>query len=302
MSFGISIIICYTALKLLILIKSEPERISEEGRRPRKGASVMDLGDILIVDLSRQSVERKPFPPELAQRYLAGRGINAYWLCREKNLGDDAFSPENVLLMSCGLLTGTHVPASARLHVSAKSPLTGGLGSSNVGGGFGVRLRAAGIQTLVIKNKAPNPLWLFIGPDQISLKDAAGLWGRDTIETAELLTQELSPTDLDIAVIGPGGENRVRYAGIMVGHGHAAGRTGMGAVMGAKNLKAIAVKAQLPKARAGQVLKRAVAEYNKAIMLAPRYKLFSKMSNTFVVDWANDLGILTTRNFQKGVF
>jgi aldehyde:ferredoxin oxidoreductase len=263
---------------------------------------IMKLGDILTVDLSRESVERKPFPPDLARKYLAGRGINAYFLCSEKGTGEDGFSPDNLLVMSCGLLTGTRVPASARLHISAKSPLTGGLGSSNVGGGFGVRLRAAGIQTLVIKNKALRPLWLSIGPDHADLLDAAALWGRDTLDTPKMLARELGAKDLDVAVIGIGGENLVRYAGIMVGHGHTAGRTGMGAVMGAKKLKAIAVQAPLPKAKAEKGIKEAVAEYNKAIMDAPRYKLFSEMSNTFVVDWANDMGILTTRNFQKGVF
>jgi aldehyde:ferredoxin oxidoreductase len=263
---------------------------------------ILRIGDILTVDLSRETVERKPFPPDLARVYLAGRGINAYLLCNEKKIGEDAFSADNMLVMSCGLLTGTHVPASARLHISAKSPLTGGLGSSNVGGGFGVRLRAAGIQTLIIKNKASRPLWLSVGPDHASLMDASALWGRDTLDTPEILARELGEKDLDIAVIGIGGENLVRYAGIMVGHGHTAGRTGMGAVMGFKNLKAIAVKAPLPKERAGKALREAVTEYNKAIMDAPRYKLFSEMSNTFVVDWANDMGILTTRNFQEGVF
>ena len=89
---------------------------------------MMKIEDILTVDLSRESVERKPFPSELARRYLAGRGINAYWLCSEKETGENDFSPDNVLVMSCGLLTGTHVPATARLHISAKSLLTGGLG------------------------------------------------------------------------------------------------------------------------------------------------------------------------------
>ena len=263
---------------------------------------MMKLGDILTVDLSRETVERKPFPSELARMFLGGRGINAYWLCSEKSTGEDDLSSDNVLVMSCGLLTGTRVPASARLHISAKSPLTGGLGSSNVGGGFGVRLRAAGIQTLIIKNKALRPLWLSIGPGHEDLLDASALWGRDTLETPKMLARELGAKDLDVAVIGIGGENLVRYAGIMVGHGHTAGRTGMGAVMGAKNLKAIAVKAPLPKAGAGKAIREAVAEYNRAIMDAPRYKLFAEMSNTFVVDWANDMGILTTRNFQEGVF
>jgi len=263
---------------------------------------MMILGDILTVDLSRESVERAPFPSELARRYLAGRGINAYWLCREDETGERDDSSDSVLVMSCGLVTGTHVPASARLHISARSPLTGGLGSSNVGGGFGVRLRAAGIQTLVIRNQASRPLWLFIDTDHAELRDATTLWGLDTNEAPKMLARVLGAKDLDVAVIGPGGENRVRYAGIMVGHGHAAGRTGMGSVMGAKKLKAIAVKAQLPGIKTGSALKKAVAEYHQAIMNAPRYKLFAEMSNTFVVDWANDLGILTTRNFQEGMF
>jgi len=256
----------------------------------------------MVVNLAQGSVERKPFPPELAKKYLAGRGINAYWLCKEIDSHVEPFSPNNLLVMSCGLLTGTQVPASARLHVGAISPLTGGLGSSSVGGGFGVRLRAAGIQTLMIQGKAPKPVWLSIGTEQAFLQDASELWGRDTLDTPQIIAQALGPDDLDIAVIGPGGENLVRYANIMVGHGHAAGRTGMGAIMGAKNLKAIAVKAPLPKTRTEKSLKDAIVKYSKAIMAAPRYKLFAKTSNTFVVDWANELGILTTRNYQEGKF
>ena len=150
---------------------------------------MMTIGDILTVDLSRESVERTPFPAELAQRFLAGRGINAYWLCREDETGADDPSSDSVLVMSCGLLTGTHIPASARLHISARSPLTGGLGSSNVGGGFGVRLRAAGIQTIVIRNEASRPLWLFIGPDRAELRDASALWGLDTQEAPKMLAR-----------------------------------------------------------------------------------------------------------------
>lgn len=256
----------------------------------------------MVVDLARGSVECRPFPPDLATKFLGGRGINAYLLCKEITPQTDAFSAGNLLVMSCGLLTGTQVPASARLHVSAMSPLTGGLGSSSVGGGFGVRLRAAGIQTLMIKGKAPKPTWLSIGTEPPSLRDASALWGCDTLDTPKLISQEIGPDDLDVAVIGPGGENRVRYANIMVGDGHTAGRTGMGSVMGSKNLKAIAIKAPLPKIKTKKDLKATILKYNQAIMAAPRYKLFAKTSNTFVVDWANEMGILTTRNYQKGEF
>ncbi len=260
------------------------------------------LGSVLVVDLTTGSLEEKRFPQDLAQKYLAGRGINAYWLCKEIAPDIDPFSPANLLVMSCGLLTGTQVPGSARLHISAKSPLTGGLGSSSVGGAFGVRIRASGIQSILIHGKASKPTWLSITSDGTSLEDATALWCCDTLETANVITRTMGKTDLDIAVIGPGGENRVRYANIMVGDGHTAGRTGMGAVMGAKNIKAIAVKARLPKIKTPASLKDTIVQYNKAIMAAPRYKLFSKTSNTFLVDWGNKRGVLNTRNYQQGEF
>jgi len=260
------------------------------------------LGKILYVDLSRQRVETGSFTLDLAEKYLAGRGINAHLLCSEMGVNVDPFSRDNLLVMSCGLLTGSHVPASARMHVTSKSPLTEGLGSSNVGGGFGARLKAAGIQTVIIKGRAPKPLWLSIEPGNAELHDASGLWGEDALDTAKILAEKLGPKNLDAAVIGPGGENLVRYAGIMVGHGHAAGRTGMGAVMGSKNLKAVTVKAALSRTRPEQPVKKAISDYHRAIMAAPRYGLFAHMSNTFVVGWANDLGVLSTRNFQKATF
>ena len=261
------------------------------------------LGNIMVVDLTRGRIDRHPFPAELAAKFLAGRGINSYFLFKEMDRKiTNPLSPDNVLIMSCGLLTGTAMPASARLHVSALSPLTLGLGSSNVGGGFGVRLRAAGIQTIIFKGKASSPVWVSIQPKTAAIYDAASIWGLDTKETADVIYQGLESADAEIAVIGPGGENAVRYAGIMMGHGHTAGRTGMGAVMGSKNLKAIAVQAPLPHIKTKSKLKKAVIRYNQSIMAAPRYKLFAKTSNTFVVDWADDLGILPTRNFQAGEF
>ena len=195
---------------------------------------------LLTVDLTTEEIELADFPEGLARQFLGGRGINAWFLAQHVGAGIEPLAPENVLVLSCGLLTGTQAPSSSRLHVGARSPLTGLLGSSNVGGYFGAELRAAGIQTLLIQGRARRPVVLWIDGDRVELRDAAHLWGLDSRTATESLKAELGKA-MRLAVIGIGGENLVRYACIMTGTRHAAGRTGMGAVMGAKNLKAIAV-------------------------------------------------------------
>jgi aldehyde:ferredoxin oxidoreductase len=194
------------------------------------------------------------------------------------------------------------MPASARLHVSGKSPLTNGLGSSNIGGAFGAKLRAAGFLTLIIKGKSEKPVYLYIESGNATLRDAQTVWGQDTQRSIRSLHEKLGSKDIEALVIGPAGENQVPFATIMTEGGHAAGRTGMGAVMGSKNLKAVAVKSRIPKISPSPQVKAAVKEYYHQILSAPRYKLFSKMSNTFVVGWAHDKGILSTRNFLQGTF
>lgn len=194
------------------------------------------------------------------------------------------------------------MPASARLHVSGKSPLTGGLGSSNIGGEFGAVLRAAGFQTLIIKGQSEKPIYLNIERGRASLRDAGSLWGKDTRQSLQYFKEKPGHKDSKVMVIGPAGENLVPFATIMTEGGHAAGRTGMGAVMGSKKLKAVVVTSRVPKTSIDSAAKEAVKQYYQKILAAPRYKLFSKMSNTFVVGWAHDMGILATRNFQQGTF
>ena len=248
------------------------------------------------------AVRIEPFPFEWIHQYIGGRGINSYLLYKDLKKKISPLSEDNEIIFSCGLLTGTHMPASARLHVSGKSPLTGGLGSSNIGGQFGAKLRAAGFQTLIIKGKSEKPAYLFIERDKAALRNAGSMWGQDTRQSLQYLKDELGPKDTEVLVIGPAGENRVPFATVMTEGGHAAGRTGMGAVMGSKNLKAVVVKSRIPKTEIDPAAKAAVREYYQQILAAPRYKLFSKMSNTFVVGWAQDKGILATRNFQQGTF
>lgn len=196
---------------------------------PRKGSPWMDTGKLLTINLTTEEIEWADFPGALARRFLGGRGINAWLLAEHIGPGTDPLGPENILMLSCGLLTGTRVPSSSRLHVGARSPLTGLLGSSNVGGHFGAGLRAAGVNTLLIQGHARRPVTLRIDDDEVELRDATHLWGLDS-RTATGVLQAESGEAVKLAVIGVGGENLVRYACIMTGDGHAAGRTGLGAV------------------------------------------------------------------------
>jgi aldehyde:ferredoxin oxidoreductase len=256
------------------------------------------VGQLLSVDLTTGEIEHPKIPDKLLRQFLGGRGINAWLLAQHVGPGTDPLGPENVLGVSCGLLTGTEAPSSSRLHVSARSPLTGLLGSSNVGGHFGAVLRAAGVQTLLIRGRAQHPVTLWIDGDRIELRDAAHLWGLDTRAAAESLQEKLS-SKARLMVIGPGGENQVRYACILTDTRHAAGRTGMGAVMGAKNLKAIAVRGQKRWRRQGERVRELVLDYVDTIRAAPRYETYARFSNSAFVTWANEVGILATRNYRQ---
>jgi len=252
---------------------------------------------LLTVDLTTEEIELADFPEGLARQFLGGRGINAWFLAQHVGAGIEPLAPENVLVLSCGLLTGTQAPSSSRLHVGARSPLTGLLGSSNVGGYFGAELRAAGIQTLLIQGRARRPVVLWIDGDRVELRDAAHLWGLDSRTATESLKAELGKA-MRLAVIGIGGENLVRYACIMTGTRHAAGRTGMGAVMGAKNLKAIAVHGGKRRGERDKAVHQSVRDYTERIRKAPRYETYARFSNTNFVNWADEFGILATRNYQ----
>jgi aldehyde:ferredoxin oxidoreductase len=247
--------------------------------------------------LTTGEIEYQKMPEMLVRQFLGGRGINARLLTQHVGPGTDPLGAENVLALSCGLLTGTDALSSSRLHVSARSPLTGLLGSSNVGGHFGAELRAAGVQTLLIRGRAPRPVTLWVDSDQVKLCDAAHLWGLDTRAAAESLQEELGH-EARLMVIGPGGENQVRYACIMTGTRHAAGRTGMGAVMGAKNLKAIAVRGQKRRREQDERVRELVRDYADKIRTAPRYETYARFSNSAFVTWANEVGILATRNYR----
>jgi len=272
-------------------------------RRARARTDVQDnfVGDLLTVDLTTGRSERCALPAEITRRFLGGRGLNAWLLTRIVDAETDPLGPANPLIFSCGLLTGADAPSSSRLHAGARSPLTGLLGSSNVGGYAGAALRAAGVQSLVIVGRAAEPTSLRIGPDgAVELRPAGDLWGQETRPTATALGAGATRR---ILVIGPAGENQVRYACILTGTRHAAGRTGLGAVMGSKNLKAIVIEAGGRAPRAETPAQRAaIRAYAEGIRNAPRYATYARYSNSAYVNWANESGILATHNYRQTHF
>lgn len=200
-------------------------------------------GTLLEVDLTTGEIGHLALSETLFRRYLGGSGLAARLLYDELDTDVDPLAPEAPLLFLNGLLTGIPVVCGNKISVCARSPLTGIWGESRAGGYFGRELARAGLSGVMIHGQAPEPVVLWIDDGRAELRPAAHLWGEDTIETSDLVREELDPT-AQVAAIGPAGERLVRFASIMFG-GHdarAAGRTGIGAVMGAKRLKAIAVR------------------------------------------------------------
>jgi len=201
------------------------------------------MGKLLVVNLTNGELGDEPLDPTLAHNFVGGAGYAARYLYDELGPDTDPLGPENTLMFMTGPLVGTRAPSCGRHEVCAISPLTGIWGESNSGGFWGAELRFSGYDGIVIRGSAEKPVWLSIVDGQPpTLHDATDLWGLDTYETQQRLRDELGDPKVRVASIGPAGENQVLYAAIMNDHGRAAGRTGMGAVMGSKNLKAIAVR------------------------------------------------------------
>lgn len=200
-------------------------------------------GKLLVVDLTTGDLYDETVDETAARDLVGGAGFAARYLYDRLPPGTDPLGPENILMFVTGPLVGTRAPSCGRYEVCGLSPLTGIWGESNSGGFWGPELRFAGYDGVVVRGRAERPVWLSIVDGQPpALHDAAGLWGLDSYESQERLRQELGDRRVRVACIGPAGENRVLFAAVMNDHGRAAGRTGLGAVMGAKNLKAIAVR------------------------------------------------------------
>lgn len=257
--------------------------------------------NILRVDLSKQKIVKQYLPDELAKNYLGGRGANAKILWDELKAGVDPLGPDNILVFGIGPANGTLVPASGRYNVSSKSPLTGFFGDANSGGHWAAELKYAGYGNLVFYGRAEKPVYLWINDDEVELRDANQVWGRDTWETEDIIVEELGDSKIKVACIGPAGENLVRCACVMNEKTRAAGRTGMGAVMGSKNLKAIAVRgAKGVKVADPKALFAFREEANALISTDLFYELYSKYGTPGLMTIYNEYGAQTHYNSKEG--
>jgi len=198
------------------------------------------MGKILLVDLSNGTIKEEALEEKMCRDFIGGYGIGARILYSRQKTGIDPLGPENILGLITGPLTGTPIPTGVRYTAVAKSPLTGGWGDANSGGYFGPYLKFSGFDGVFFTGISPKPVYLLIDNGKAELKDAGYIWGKDTYETEDILMTEYK--DSRVACIGPAGEKLSLIAGIMTDHGSTAGRSGLGAVMGSKRLKAVVVR------------------------------------------------------------
>jgi len=206
-------------------------------KSPRYGYA----GNILRMELTNATIKKEQ-TLNYAPKFLGGRGINQWILLRESGAWITPFEPANSICFGAGTLTGTLVPGAARINVDSKNPLTGGIGSGSAGGWFASELKYAGYDNIILRGQAKEPVYLWIHNDKVSLRPAHKMWGHTIADTTRLIKEDLGRDDIQVLSIGPAGENLVRAASIVVSGARVAGRGGLGAVMGSKNLKAIAVK------------------------------------------------------------
>ncbi len=258
-------------------------------------------GKILRVDLSARVLTEEQVPEILYRRYLGGGALSLYFLLKELKPGIDPLGPENLLIFMSSAVTGTPALGFSRYTVAAKSPLTGGFGESEAGGWWGPELKFSGYDGILVKGKANRPVYLWIHDGKAELQDASHLWGLQARETQEMIRKELGDEKIRIALIGPGGEKLVKFACILNDLKHANGRTGMGAVMGSKNLKAIAVRGDKKMAlhapeKARSVIKGVLESYKA------NPGTLGELGTARGVMPMNAGGILPTRNFTSGSF
>jgi aldehyde:ferredoxin oxidoreductase len=200
-------------------------------------------GQILDINLSNGQIVTKPLTLEFARKWIGGEGLGAKLLWDEVGPEvEDGLDPGNVLIYAAGPLNSTLAPNSGRLEIITKSPLTGIFGDANTGGHFAPEMKQANYDVIIIRGKAKRPVYLWIDDDEVQIRDAGHLWGRDVQETTAILHQELGDRDVQVSCIGPAGENLVRFAILMNNLTRAPGWTGCGAVAGSKNLKAMAIR------------------------------------------------------------
>ncbi|MFW9800572.1 MAG: aldehyde ferredoxin oxidoreductase family protein, partial [Candidatus Thorarchaeota archaeon] len=260
------------------------------------------IGKILDIDLSSNTVTELELDRDMAEGYLGGKGFGAKILFEQLQPQCDPLSPENILVFATGPLTGTFAPASGRFEVCTKSPATGLWLDSNCGGFFGPELKQAGYDSIILRGRASHPVLLVIEDDSTDIRDATNLWGKDALTTHQWIKDELGG-EFRIACIGPAGEEGVRYASIISEY-RALGRGGAGAVMGSKNLKAIAVRGtrSISVHDHSRFMKTCREAFNELAIHPDTGGGRQKYGTNVILSLTEEVGIHPVRNFQKGQF
>jgi len=261
-------------------------------------------GKILRINLSTGSIDRENLDIELAMKYVGGRGLATYYITQEVEPETEPFDPANKIIYATGPLTGSQAPTGGRYMVVTKSPLSSTIASSNSGGFWGAELKQAGYDLIIVEGKSDKPCYIYINDDTVEIKDAEKYWGRIVSETTDMLLQETAEPKARVLAIGPAGEKLALIASIMNDRYRAAGRSGVGAVMGSKNLKAIVVRGtgKLSPAR-DEETKKVLKNIRKKIK---ENEVTSKGLPTYgtsiLVNLINQSGIYPTNNFQESYF
>jgi aldehyde:ferredoxin oxidoreductase len=260
-------------------------------------------GTVLRVNLTTGVISKEPTNLENARNYIGARGLGTKMLYDEVDPMVDPLGPDNKLIFAPGPLTGTFAPSSGRYNVVTKGPLTGAIAASSSGGSFGPELKFAGYDMLVVEGRAGKPVYLWINNDVVEIRDAVEIWGKEVPDTTDMIRSE-TDEDAKVACIGPAGEKLVLFAGIMNEMQRAAGRSGTGAVMGSKNLKAIAVVGNNSlQVSDPHAFEDAVMDARSKILANPVGGSGLKTYGTdILVNILNEVGALPVNNFQDGYF
>lgn len=263
------------------------------------------MGKILRINLSTGKISEEPINEEIAKKFIGARGYAAKIIYDEVNSEVDPLSAENKLIFATGPLTLTPSPTSGRYVVVTKSPLNNVIAGSNSGGFWGPELKKAGYDILIVEGKSEKPVYLWVTEDKVEIKDAVQLWGKDTYKTTDKIIEELGgDKQIKVACIGPAGENLVKFSAIINDKTRAAGRTGVGAVMGSKKLKAIATRGHKRALIANpdkfkEVLKVAMEKIKTNGITSQGLPKYGTMVLNNII---NEHGLYPARNFQAGVF
>ncbi|MBI4833836.1 MAG: aldehyde ferredoxin oxidoreductase family protein [Planctomycetes bacterium] len=259
-------------------------------------------GNILRINLSNGQITKSPTPEKLIKEYIGGRGFAAKILYDELKPGIDPFGPDNKVVIASGPLSGLFVPGAGKITFASKSPATNSYGDSNMGGHLAAEIKYAGYDVIILEGTAPNPSYIYINNDKVEIRDAGKYWGKGAITVEKMLKDDLGE-EFQIATIGPAGENKVKFACVSHDFGRQAGRTGIGAVMGNKNIKAVAIRGskslKVADPKGLQALtKKAIRE----CAAHPGFKTWVAQGTASVTVWSNEQGSFPTRNFQSGWF